>query len=171
MIVRKLREIHRNQKGFNMVELTLAILLTGIISTGITASIFQMIQANDSITNRKTAITDVESAIFWISSDAQVAQTFDTDPTPDFLKMSWVEWDNTVHEVTYTIIGSEMQRQYSVDGGASQDFTIAYFIDPDETSWDFTDNFLNFTITSTVGDFRPATESRVGKILPRAMLR
>jgi len=171
MILRKLKEINRDQKGFNMIELTLAILVTGIISTGIVTTIFQTFEVNDSITNRKVAIGDVESAIFWLSGDAQVAQDINTSPGPDFLYLSWVEWDNTVHQVTYTIVGTEMLRYYTVTGGSSTNTTVAYFIDPSQTSCNFTDYILHFTATSTVGSFRPVTETRISRVFPRSYLR
>lgn len=169
------RLIHNNQKGFTMIEVVLAIALTGIITGGITMSIFQVFTGNARTSNHMTAVRQVQNAGYWISHDAQMAQSVEpADPDPDGfpLVLTWTEWDGTVNEVTYTLVGDELQRSHSIDGGAPNQAIVAEYVDSDPTKtncdWDADKHKLKLTVTATLGTgSQEASETRVYEITPR----
>jgi len=151
-----------NQRGFTLIELLVALAIIGVITSAISMVIYQV--STIPIQNRAhmTAVKQVENAIHWLSRDVQQAQTI--PPTGFPLTLTWVNWDNTVHQVTYTLAGGELTRTDVTGGG--EPIVVARHIDP-ATECDFTGGVFTFTITATVSGFRPSTETRVGEILPR----
>jgi hypothetical protein len=114
----------------------------------------------------------VEQAGYWVSRDAQVAQAIDDEPGGGaFLVLTWTDWDNTAHTITYTLEGTELLRD---DG--EQQIRVAQFIDvdPEMTSCDFADtngdnikDTLIFKVTAAVGNTLP--ETREYRIVPRSL--
>ena len=77
-----------------------------------------------------TASRHIMNAIYWISRDAQMAQI--VAPTGDSgfpLTLLWIEWDNSSHNVTYSIVNNELRRSYYIaGGGAPKENLIAQYI-------------------------------------------
>jgi prepilin-type N-terminal cleavage/methylation domain-containing protein len=162
MMFPRLRLINKNQKGFTLMELVVAIAITGIISGGITATMFQVFVGSARTSNHMIAVRQVQNAGYCVSLDAQMAQTVvlarDTDGFP--LQLSWTDWDdNKVYQVTYTLEdmtggSKQLQRSHSSDGTTDTDI-IAQFIDLTQTKCELTgggtftlpDNNDTFTIT------------------------
>lgn len=172
MIFHRLGLINKDQRGFTLVGWLMAIAVAGVISGGITMTIFQVFDQNARSTAHMTAVKQVEHAVHWISRDAQMAQTVETtDPDGFPLILSWVEWDNTENVVTYSIVGDELKRSHSVGGGAPSETRVASYInsDPDVTNCAFADGVLTFEITATVGygSSQESTETRVCEVIPR----
>ena len=140
--LRGVRLFHKSQRGFSLVEIALAIAVAGVITGGITMTIFQVFDANARTSNHMTAVRQVQNAGYWVSHDAQMAQdivTGDDPATPgvtEFLTLTWTDWDGTVNEVTYTIVDSELKRSHSVNGDTETSI-IAEYIDPDNTNCKF----------------------------------
>lgn len=170
MIFQKLKWLNRKQRGFSLVELLIAISITGAI-VGVTGgAIFQVLSINASSKAHMIAIKQVEQAVYWVVHDAQMAQTLSPYGGSSFLTLTWVEWDNTTHTVIYDIVGDEFKRSYS-DGGTPTESVIAEYInnDPAMTNCAYTTGgVLTFKVTATVGGFRPATETRTVEIFPRS---
>jgi len=170
--------LNRNQKGFTLLELIVALAITGAITGGITMSIFQTLDYDARSKARMVAVKQVENAIHHISRDVQMAQVVEpADPDPDGdgfpLTLRWVEWDNTENVVTYDIVAGELRRSHSEDGGIPQEAVAARYIDTgsaktscafNETDWIFT-----FRVTATVCGYpEDISEMREVEVAPRA---
>jgi len=167
----RLGSINKNQKGFTLLEMLLALLIGSLIAGGITATIFQVVIGSARTNNHMIAVRQVQSAGYWVSHDAQMAQTVvpatDADGFP--LTLSWTDWAGTSNVITYTIVGGELKRQQVVGSQTSQT-TVARFIDPDSanTKCQLTGGTLILTVTATVGpSSQRQSETRVYKIVPR----
>ncbi len=159
-----------SQRGFTLVEALVAMAIASSITGAISTSIHQVFTSHAQSMAHMTAIKQVENAVFWLSRDVQQAQVVDPGPTSGFpLNLTWVDWDGVVEQVTYTLEGGELERAYST-GGAPVTHVVGRYIDSGstETNFQFIDGVFTFKITASVGGSRPAFESRVGEIMPRA---
>ena len=176
MILHRLRLINKDQRGFTLTELILAICISAIITAFITLTIFQVITGSARTNNHMTAVRQAQSAGFWVSHDAQMAQQApviveDTDDQLESIALNWTDWANgglngDEHEVVYTLEYNKLQRNYSVNGEALAVAVVAEYInsDPDLTSCVWDGSLLTFTVTATV---RGQTETRTYEVVPR----
>jgi prepilin-type N-terminal cleavage/methylation domain-containing protein len=161
------RLIHRNQRGFALIELLVALAITGIITSGLTMTIFQLFSGNAQSSSQMTVVRQVQNAGYWISQDVQMGQTITPGAVDGFpLVLSWTDWDGVLNEVTYDLAGEELRRSHSVDGGAPVDALVAQYISSISCEFVVVDK-LTLTVTASVGGFRPASETRTYEITPR----
>jgi len=179
MIFHRLGLINKDQKGFTLIEVLVTLAITGLIAVGATTAIFQVFGHNTRNTAHMTAVCQVENAVRWINNDAQMAQTVEPSGDSGFpLNLTWIEWNNTSHQVTYTLEDGKLKRSHSVDGGEPSESVAARYIDPDSAKtncglttsgtfslYDITDAFTitggaavdSGTITVTAGSISVAT--------------
>jgi prepilin-type N-terminal cleavage/methylation domain-containing protein len=193
MTSHRLGAIGRDQKGFTLVEIVIAIAITAVIGSAVATATYQVVNISSSSTNHQIAITQVQSAVHSISRDAQQAQyiipkdvfldtpvpivggvisfnLFDViPPDKDKIVIEWTEWDMTHKEITYAIVNGSLQRVLSVNGGAPEVTSVANHISALSGSWNTNSNskVLTITITVTVNAPKPATETRTFQIKPR----
>jgi len=175
MIIKKLGHINKKQRGFTLLELIIAMAITGAITGGLATSIFQTLDYSARDNMRMVAVKQVENAIHYINRDVQVAQVIepaaDADGFP--LVLTWVEWDedNTEHVVTYSIVGNKLQRSHS-QAGVPTELTLAQHIDTgsDDTYCAFNEDLWIFTFRISVtlsGYPEDISEMREVRITPR----
>ena len=163
-----MKKLKKDQRGLTLVELLIVIAITGIITGGITMSIFQVFNINTRTANRMAAVSQVENAGSWVSPDVQMAREIDTES--EFLKLTWIEIEeaaNYTHEVTYAITpDNKLQREHSIDSVPDSSIKVAEYIDLAGTycDWDYDNKILTFTVTATVGE---QSETREYKVKPR----
>ena len=137
------------EKGFTLVELLVAITIMVVASGAAGAAIFQIFRGAERNNDHMTVVRQVQNAGYWISRDAQMAQTMTTDDLtpPNFLIISWTEdptGDPIYHTVTYSFedltdgIG-KLKRNHVSTAGADEDTLVAQYIyydpsDVDDTS-------------------------------------
>ena len=138
------------EKGFIHIELIVALTITALIGIVTATATFQIFQGTERSNNHMTAVRQVHNAGYWISRDAQMAESVTADnlTLPDFLVLSWTEWDYgdepTYHSVTYFFedltdgIG-KLKRNHWSSAGANEQTLVAQYIyydpdDPDDTS-------------------------------------
>jgi prepilin-type N-terminal cleavage/methylation domain-containing protein len=164
MILYRPVQINRNQRGFTLVEVLIAIVIAGIIGSAVTMTIFQVYDSNARSNTHMKAVKEVENAIHYITRDAQMTQSINRTAPDGFpLTLAWVEWDGTSRSVTYQIQDGQLQRIE-----ASNTVVVAQYIDSGQTSCVISGKTLVFTITVTVSGSKPASETRTFTIRPRS---
>ena len=171
-----MKKLHKDQRGLTLVELLIAILLTGIITAAITITIFQVFNINTRTSNRMAAVSQVQQAGKLVSQDILEAQPemIDDNPTGgEFLILGWKAQNSTEYKVTYTLVdmGGGLQilwREHYIDIGSGPELDsttkVAEYIDPVETSCVWAGGVLTFTVTATVGE---QSETREYEVKPR----
>ncbi len=167
--------IGKAEAGLALAELLVAVLITSLIAGGVTMAIFQVVNGSASSTNQMSGIRQVQSAGYWVSHDAQMAQTVIPTGASGFpLTLSWTDSGGNVYRVVYSLVNGELQRDYhaySTDGQevASQTSAVARYIDPTGSrSYFGADGVLVLEVTSVPGATSQA-ESKTGlyRIVPR----
>lgn len=162
MMFHRLGLIHRNQRGFTIIELLIAVALTGIVAGATTTTIVQVFDGSARTSNHMTAVRQVQNAGYWVSRDAQMAETVVTTGATGFpLTLTWIEWDSgDAHQVVYSLlIDNKLQRQHYTNLNPDATAIVAQSIDPNNTQFEFTggsafslpDSGDAFTVTDAVG--------------------
>lgn len=133
--------IHRNHKGFTVLELLIAFAITAVVVGAATTTILQVFNGSAHSSNHMTAVRQVQTAGYWVSHDAQISQTIELadeasdnpDGTRFPLTMSWIDWDSVTYEVRYNLVGSKLQRNHYTENVLDETSTIAQYIDSDPT--------------------------------------
>jgi prepilin-type N-terminal cleavage/methylation domain-containing protein len=173
MIFNRLRKLNKNQGGFTLLELALAMAIGGIIASAITMTMFQIFDSSSRTSNHMTVVRQVQSAGYWVSNDVQMAQGIAPEPLPDTdglpLVLNWTKWDGTAHKVTYELQGTDFVRRYHSTGHPDEDMTIAQFVSSVEVGpRPYTGGKITFTVTATLGAGSSAqTETRIYEVTPR----
>ena len=195
MILRRMEDINRNQKGFTLVEMLVAIAITAIIGLAATTATYQVVRINSSSTNRQIAITQVENTVNDMSRNTQQAQnTIPKDITGialpvdaiskeitfnliagDKLTLKWVAWNNSKNEVTYNWLNGALQKTITIitfTNGVPTTNTstvlVANNISDASGTWNTDKKVLSIHIQATVGTGTSLThEARTFQIIPR----
>ena len=99
----------QGEKGFTLIEVTVVVFIMALIAGAATMTIAQVLGITEHSNDRTTAVRQVQSAGYWISRDALMAQTVTTDDDPgtpelEFITLEWTAWENSdVHKIVYTL--------------------------------------------------------------------
>lgn len=171
-MLHRLRNAARSQKGFTLVELTVAMGIICILVLLVGMLMFQLLSVHAMDSTQMKVIRQVDNAVYSIRRDAMMAQTVDLSGGESGpLILSWVQWDNTEVQVTYKIQDNQLWRDYSVDGGTSvsdSDVIAQYVVtETESTNFQYADGVLDFKITASLDGYRPAEETRECQIMLR----
>jgi prepilin-type N-terminal cleavage/methylation domain-containing protein len=173
---------NRNQKGFTLVEILVALAIEGILAGGIVAVIYTVSTVSSKNTDKMSAIVQVENAAHWLTRDTMMAQTHaaESDNYSSFpLTLSWTDWDYTTHatvenNVVYTIVNGDLKRTQNVriNGGSwtQKVNVVAKYIDSSVgvTHYRFKNGALEFRICARVQQGqREMMEARDYTVIPR----
>ena len=136
-----------DEKGYTLVELIIAITIMALVTAAAGGAIFQVFRNIERNNDHMTAVHQVQNAGYWISRDAQMAESVITDnlTLPDFFILNWTEWDDDgdpiYHSATYSLedltnsIG-KLKRSHWSSAGANEQTQIAEYIyyDPDDVN-------------------------------------
>jgi type II secretory pathway component PulJ len=165
-----MKRLHRDQRGLTVIELLVVVILTGLITTAITTTFFQVFNMNARTANHMSAISQVQQAGKIVSEDILEAQEIEPNPaTGEFLILSWNSTDETTHEVTYTLEDGELWRSETIGGGVPETTRVAEYINSDQTSCVQIGDSFKFTVTATVGEgtVHEESEQRIYNVQPR----
>ena len=154
-MLRILKLLHKNRAGFTLIDMLVAIAITGIIGIGASVSIAQVMNQTTRNNDYTTASSNAMNALHWMSRDALVAQTIsgtDGFPLTQALSMRWTGWDNSSYTANYTVTDGQLRRIYS-DGTTVTTTVIAEHINPASgmTGCVSENGTITITITSSVG--------------------
>jgi Tfp pilus assembly protein PilE len=178
MMFHKLRLINKNQIGMTMMELMLAFAISGIITTAVTMTFYQVVIGSVRTNNHMTAVKHVQDAGYWFGHDAQAAQSVTLGPSSGFpLTLSWVDWSGVNNTVTYSLVdmdGSLKKLNRHLVAGTTTDTVVAQYIDGSSQNTNVTlaNSMLTLTVTATVGSgsSQQQSETRVYRATPRPSL-
>jgi len=180
-MLHRLRLINKNQMGLTLLELLIALALATVVTSTTAMVVFQVFDGEARSSNHINAISRVQNAGCQVSTDAGMAQMWAVTPPPDPdgfpLTLSWTEWEsNEVHQVVYSIVGNELQREHLIDGSSSEIYLFGHIYNthPDTGEfitycvWDEVNFKLAFTLTAVVGvGSQQEIETRVYEVKPR----
>ena len=174
-ILGRLGRINRDQCGFTLIELIVALAICGLIIGGISTTIAQALTCPAQSNDHMTAVKQVENAIDCMKRDVVQAQTVEPSGDSGFpLNLTWVDWSNTRHEVTYSLEDGELQRgyvTYDVEGAVASKQTrvVAEYIDSNSemTNCQMDGKVLTLKITATIEGYKDSSETRQVEILAR----
>jgi prepilin-type N-terminal cleavage/methylation domain-containing protein len=155
MMFRKLRLFHQNRAGWTLIELLVAIALTGMIALGASVSTAQVMNSTTRNNNFTTASRNAMNALHWMSRDAEMAQTINgiaAFPVSQNLSMTWKGWDNTAYTANYTLVAGQLKRIFTA-GSTTSTTVIAEYINSSaqKTFCSSANGTINITVTSSVG--------------------
>ena len=163
------KRINKNQRGLTAIETIIAIAIAGLVIVGITMSIIQLMNVNDSGVSHMTAMNQAQNTGYWISKDALQAKCIDLGLDGGFpLILAWtsIETDDT-HEVYYTLADHRLQRDCYLNGVPVGSTHIA----DDISSISLDSELGKYTLTvtaSTSGQYENSA-TRVYDIVPRVL--
>ena len=159
------------QRGFALIELLLALAITGILGTGAAVTISQLFQNNTRNNDYLSAVIKIETAGNYISKDVQTAEEIQATGLSgsNFVILYWnerstVQGTITVsHVITYYFSGvsnhvGKLMRNHWSSSGTDTDTLITeriYFnaSDPDNSSKaEYNDPALTVRLKSVVGN-------------------
>lgn len=168
----------QGEKGFSLVELIIAVSIIALISGAAAIATFQVCKGTGHSNSYITAVHQAQNAGYWISRDAQMAQSMTTDnlTPPDFLVFSWTVWDENndpiYHTATYFFkdmsdeVGKLKRRHWSSDG-VNEETLVATHIyyatdDPANTSnISYQDSILTVQLTTLSEKIMETREYRI----------
>jgi prepilin-type N-terminal cleavage/methylation domain-containing protein len=174
-----MKRLHKDQRGFSLIELLIVIVLTGLITAAITTTIFQVFNMNTRTSNRMTAVSQVLNAGKIVSEDILEAQIVAPGTSSGFpLALNWTDVGTSdAHGVVYTLEGPStgpnmLWRKDYLNSAPNSTTKIAEYIDVSidpvtgkaRTNCVWAGGVLTFTVTATVGK---ESETRVYEVKPR----
>jgi len=168
----------QGEKGFSLIELIVVTAVIALISGAATMTVFQVVKSTESSNDRMTAGNQVQNAGYWISRDAQMAESVTTDnlTPPDFLILKWTDWgydeDSIYHSVVYSLenvsggIG-KLRRTHQDSVGTDEQLLVAEYIyynpsDPDNTTKaSYESGVLIMQLVAVFGDAEETREYRI----------
>ena len=110
----------KEQRGFTLVELLVAIAIAGLIMPVVASGIFQVTRGTVQINRDQVVLQDIDGASAWINRDLSQAQTTNLNDgeTLDTMRVDWVDQTGWAaagaesHFAEYTLSGTDLLREY-----------------------------------------------------------
>jgi len=169
----RIPKIYRQKEGgFTLVELMVAIAISGMIITVVATMVVQIVAVSAIGDNTVTAAGQVENAFTFVVRDVQMSRSIvdpETYEDSEWLVLEWL-WGEDEHRVAYEIEGDRLYRNHTINGSDEERMLVAQYIDEDLCSWEPPDEeseAMKITIVATVGGYQTATEPRIVEVTSR----
>jgi prepilin-type N-terminal cleavage/methylation domain-containing protein len=166
MIVRRL-EFKQDQRGFTLIELVVALSIASLIIGVIGMTIFSVLIGNAISVSSMTAVREAQHAGVFLSRDAIRAQCI--SPAAGLpLTLTWEDGGTLdEYEAVYTHLeDNTLQRELYVNEVLDSDTIVARDITAIDSQ--YSGDKLTWTITSTAGSWRTASETKTYQLVHRA---
>jgi len=165
LMMKRIKSIIKGQVGLTLIELMIALAITGIITGTATMITFQVFDGEARANNHMDAISMVQNAGREISRDAGMTQTTVWTEGDFPLTLTWTNWeDDTTHQVVYSIEANELKRDHYIDSLLSDSYIFEHVNCeryPSATG-------LGFKLIATVGvGTQQISETKVYIVTPR----
>lgn len=167
-----------DEKGYTFIELIISITIMVLVSGAASIAIFQILKGTETNNTHMNAVRQVQTAGYWISRDARMAQSVNTDnlTPPDFIAFNWTEWVDQNEEIYHTATYSfedltgdtgKLKRTHWSSAGTNEQTLIATHIyyapaDPDDTTKaSYQAPVLTLQLTSLVENAMEVREYRI----------
>ena len=184
MKLSSMRSLTKNQLGFTLIEVLVAVAIGGAIAAAGSMATRQVVTETKRNNNHEIAVRQVQNASHWVTRDVRMAQTVTPDGDADGLPLTltWQDYGGTnEYQVEYTLALVDdiikLKREHYTNRATNPDPDatnyVAKYIDTDplKTNASFSEPVLTFTLTATVGGGSPqeGSETRVYEIVHRAV--
>jgi prepilin-type N-terminal cleavage/methylation domain-containing protein len=130
------KKAFKHRRGFTLLEIMIAIGITGVLSTSIATAMYQLQSVSNAHYTYIVAVNQVENAIHYLNRDVQSSQIVNPTGTHGFpLILKWNTWDTgDINTVTYNFASDsplptwKLTRQFQLNGGAATTTEIARYI-------------------------------------------
>jgi prepilin-type N-terminal cleavage/methylation domain-containing protein len=112
----KMKKLKKDQKGFTLLELLIAIAITGIITAAVTGAIFQTFTGSTRSANHMVVVRQVQEAGYWVIYYTYAAQNMTITGDSGFpLILRWVDFDTGQQQkVVFSLNNSGLRGSYYV---------------------------------------------------------
>ena len=170
--------MRKGERGYTLIELAVALSVIVLISGAASIAIFQIMKGTSVNNTHMTAVRQVQNAGYWLSRDARMAQSVETDnlTPPNFIVFNWREWDEDDEEIFHTStyffedltdgVG-KLKRTHWSSAGLNNQTLIAdhIYYDPDDTKatsqFSYQTPVLTMQLTSRVENAVETREYRI----------
>jgi prepilin-type N-terminal cleavage/methylation domain-containing protein len=161
--------LRRNQKGFTLIEIVIAVAIAGLVVAAAAGAIVQLVQSADT-TAHMVAVRQVQQAGYWLSTDALQAQNVSANtPTASGSRDFPLTLTLSGHNISYTLEPTDDLQELQRSDGTANMTVARYLTDMTTCSWNATAGLLTFTVEASVMGARGAeTETRTYEVRPRA---
>jgi prepilin-type N-terminal cleavage/methylation domain-containing protein len=166
--------------GFTLVEVLIALAITGLIGGAIATSIVQMFDVNHQNTNSITAQRQVQQVGYNMSRDGQNAQEIYYESAdlssyygsyPNAIAVfAWTDWNGAEIEIVYSLAGGALEREQigSTSLNIATNLASVVLVQQNDGSGPIP-GFYALTVTSTITGKVPVSETRVYEIRQRTV--
>jgi prepilin-type N-terminal cleavage/methylation domain-containing protein len=146
----------RKQNGFTLIEIVLALALTGILGLGIAAFTVQTFTGTKRSSAHTEIILQLENTGYWVSRDVQMSQNVTTGTDAGFpLQLNWIDENDDMFQVTFSLTDDQIMRSLVKNDETPLSTLIAQAIDPapELTNCSYTDGLLTLNLTARLGSW------------------
>ncbi|MBI4186343.1 MAG: prepilin-type N-terminal cleavage/methylation domain-containing protein [Chloroflexi bacterium] len=168
----------RNERGFALIEVAIAMVIVALTAGVTVTTTFQVFRGMGHSNDYMTAVRQVQSAGYRVSSDAQMAQSVsvNNEAPSDFLLLVWTERSSTdeliYHSIRYFVDNltdgvGKLKRSHWSSAGVNEQTLVAEYIyfDPDDpansTQASLQGTTLTVQLTASFGDYRETREYKI----------